>query len=512
MKRAWETFRTHFVHRILSVPVRVKIMGVVLGVIFLLAAATMLQVRATFESRLRDELKRLGVFPSEYIATEIADLVRAGNVRGVEKAIRRWVEEDEDVCYVVVLDAENRVVAQTFEQGFPQELLTVKVPDDLPRPGLHVFSTRAGVVWDATKPILGGRGGTVRVGMSERRLRQTVAGTTGFLLSVTAAVSVLGVVGALSLTFVVAGPIHELVRAADAVSRGDYQRKALVWADDELGRLAMAFNRMTEALVRSRQEIEESNRQLLRRNGEHSVLNIVSQTVSSSLELSDVLNRSLEKVLELLEADAGWVFLCEPKSENLVLSASRGLPESMEKGRLAEEFAQCFCREVQKAGEARVLRHFEERTGSGCALMQATGLRVHASIPLKSRDTVLGIMNVACRKNRIFTPEDLRLLTMIGHQIGVAIENASLYQEVRQREQARRRRLDEVIQAQEEERKRVARELHDQVGQSLTALLMELAAIKTLVPVELGQVRDLLTRCHQLAMEMLEELRRLMMN
>ncbi|NOX55881.1 MAG: sensor histidine kinase, partial [Planctomycetes bacterium] len=62
------------------------------------------------------------------------------------------------------------------------------------------------------------------------------------------------------------------------------------------------------------------------------------------------------------------------------------------------------------------------------------------------------------------------------------------------------------------ERKRVARELHDQVGQSLTALLMELAAIKTLVPVELEHVRDLLTRCHQLAAEMLEELRRLMMN
>jgi len=108
--------------------------------------------------------------------------------------------------------------------------------------------------------------------------------------------------------------------------------------------------------------------------------------------------------------------------------------------------------------------------------------------------------------------EDLDLLSAIGHQIALAIENARLYKEVQRKEEIRRQLLDKLITAQEEERRRLSRELHDEVGQSLTALIMNLGSAEAAVPPQFDSIRRHLGEIRGLLATTLEEIRRLMVD
>jgi signal transduction histidine kinase len=74
------------------------------------------------------------------------------------------------------------------------------------------------------------------------------------------------------------------------------------------------------------------------------------------------------------------------------------------------------------------------------------------------------------------TPNDLSLIRTVASQLGMAVSNAMLYEKVQAREELRGELLQRVTLAQEQERQRIARELHDSVGQRATALGLGLAA------------------------------------
>jgi len=87
------------------------------------------------------------------------------------------------------------------------------------------------------------------------------------------------------------------------------------------------------------------------------------------------------------------------------------------------------------------------------------------------------VLNIASRGARHFSQQEVQLLTALGHQLGVAIENAQLYEDLQLKEQMRAELLRKIISAQEDERRRVARELHDVTSQALSTIALQLEAI-----------------------------------
>lgn len=117
-------------------------------------------------------------------------------------------------------------------------------------------------------------------------------------------------------------------------------------------------------------------------------------------------------------------------------------------------------------------------------------------------------MNVASAQARQFTPEEITLLDSIGRQIGVAVENARLWEEVKRRDALRGQLLSQVINAQEAERKRISRELHDEAGQLLTALMVGLRTLEQTPAIPGSALQDI-ANLKELAKRIYEEIHRL---
>jgi signal transduction histidine kinase len=446
----------------LSVPIRIKIMGIAVGIVLLLGLGVTLEVRSSLRATVEMELKRRAAAIARDVAGRAADLIATNDLFALHQLVRTTLEHDGDTRYVLVVDASGEILAHTLTDNPSYDLVQANLPSGDETAHLRVLDTDEGRIYDAAVPIFRGLAGVARVGMSDRRAGDIVGATTRRLLGVTGLISLAGVAAALLLTFELTRPLLALGRVAEAVGRGEFLRKAPVWSRDELGRLTEAFNAMTEALDRS-------HRQLLRRNAELSALNAIGVTVSASLRLQEVLEGALAKVLELMNLRAGWILLQDGGGP--VLAASVGVSPGAAEEQVAD-----------------------------------------ASVPLKAKERVLGVMNVVTGENGPPGEQDLNLLHAIGHQIALAIENARLYEEVERKEEIRRRLLDKVITAQEEERRRLSRELHDEVGQGLTALIMNLDSAEATIPPQLDTLkRDLRGMREQLAAT-LEEIRRLMVD
>ena len=560
MKARWRQWWAVFWRLAGGVSVRVKIMGITLGLVLLLGLVLTWQVRTTMTHTLTAELEQRGVSIARDLAARSTDLVLTNNLFALYELIHDTVTNDQDVRYAFVLSPEGEVLAHSFGGDLPLDLVAANTVRSDQHHHLEVLDTEEGLIRDVAVPIFQGRAGVARVGMSEQRLHRNLNALSRRLLLVTLLVSLGGVALSTVLTWILTRPVLRLVDATQAVARGDLSHKVTPWADDEIGQLEASFNVMAEDLARAREETEAYNRRLLRRNRELSALNAVAQAVSGSLSLSQALERALEQVLDAVDSDAGWICLLREDGTCRAFAVMRGLCQP----RVGEEpglcLRHCACRQALETGRPVLIHPLslfsasldvdcqaqalaaglgspagadvrlgspagaDVRLGSPAGADVKCGLRAdcpllstemergrplvgHVAVPLLVKARAVGLLNVACHRGSCFQPDDLNLLSAVGRQLGVAIENTRLWEEVRRKEALRGELLRKVITAQEEERRRIARELHDETGQVLTSLLVGLKVVEEAQ--NLSEARHLAGNLKNVVSQTLEAVRNL---
>ncbi len=202
------------------------------------------------------------------------------------------------------------------------------------------------------------------------------------------------------------------------------------------------------------ESLQERDQTLTYRNEELALLNQIGMALASSLELDDIMNKTLALLMAHFKVEAGEIFLREEDGETLRLVLHRG--------EAAEAF---WTRNRYKIGEGMVglaaqtkqpvvSNHLEKDERVTRQAVVKAGFRQIACIPLTAHGDIIGVLTIATRSKKAISKNELEVLVSVAAGAGTAIENARLHSDLR--------RVTIL-----EERERIGMDLHDGIIQSI---------------------------------------------
>jgi signal transduction histidine kinase/DNA-binding response OmpR family regulator len=209
--------------------------------------------------------------------------------------------------------------------------------------------------------------------------------------------------------------------------------------------LATERKQAEEALIHNLEERLATEEVLRQRNRELALLHSASQTLSSTLDPERVFATVLEEVRHLLDALLCSVWLIDPETDELVCRQATGPQREIIRGwRLAP--GEGLAGWVARNGKSLVVADAwaDERHFNGVNQQTGLALRSIMSVPLRVKQGVIGVLQVADTGTDRFKPTDLRLIEPLATTAAIAIENARLYEQAQQ-EIAERKQAEEAL-------------------------------------------------------------------
>ena len=222
-------------------------------------------------------------------------------------------------------------------------------------------------------------------------------------------------------------PVRRLADAANRLAAGQRPVAVTIEAGDEIGQLGQAFNDMTESLGRNEAALE-------RKVNESQALQRIGQEISARVALEPTLQLIADRARDLLQAEECLLALREGESDTFAMQAHSGsVSESLTQLRFQAGDHSVSGRVALTAEPVLVHDYPEEYPDSPyLAAVRATGIRSQVAVPLKTRETVIGVLLVQSRTPAKFREDDRRLLSALADQAAIAIESGRLFAQVRQ--------------------------------------------------------------------------------
>jgi signal transduction histidine kinase len=235
----------------------------------------------------------------------------------------------------------------------------------------------------------------------------------------------------------------------------------------------------------------------------------VGQALVTTFDINKLLSDTMQLAADVIDAGAASLMLIDEERDELIFEVSHGSRSKMLRQQripLDEGIAGWVARNGYPVivNDARTDPRFSHRVDVRTGFLTQS----IAAVPLKIKGRMIGVLEVLNKYSGAgFNQEDVRLMSSIAAQAAIALENARLYQQVRQER-------DHIIKAQEDVRRELARKLHDGPVQLLSAISMSLDHLERLNEVkpeavhnEINALRNLVRQATRDARNVLFELR-----
>lgn len=155
----------------------------------------------------------------------------------------------------------------------------------------------------------------------------------------------------------------------------------------------------------------------------------IASYLNKEFSLHAVLHKSLEKTMEIMHLETGWIWLTEPDNKSVYLAASHNLPPALSNHpeRLS---GRCYCIKQYLSDDINQALNISE---IACSRLKDTslgtkGLKFHATIPIIINGQKVGIMNLLSKETKELSEKELTILNTISELVGTAIQRTRLQQ------------------------------------------------------------------------------------
>lgn len=177
--------------------------------------------------------------------------------------------------------------------------------------------------------------------------------------------------------------------------------------------------------------VDELSERLEQKEQELRVLHEVAQDISSNLDLHELLAKIVEMVMHTIAADSCLIYLYDKQADELTLAASNGADDKMV-GRVRLKMGEGVTGWVAKEKKPLALegKAYKDQRFKSFGSLEDEKYEAFLSIPILSKNEIVGVMNIRNRKEHYYPQPQIDLLFTVSRYLGSAIENARIYEEV----------------------------------------------------------------------------------